>query len=650
MTFAINAKNRKTGDEILNVKEITADYDFGDGLKIMVNDIKLAVNHNTINELQEMTEDAGGTQKSEKENAKSSDAPPLGLLSEFQLNNLEITLPDAKLRSRIENISVNFNKGTGKITSITATHDKDDLRFINIPEIALRFSEKFFSQELKNVSIRIEDPAIKLNQDLLNAFKNALPQSRQAQMAPPKKETSNSSSPLSMLEAFSVNNFNLEVIGKTNLSAKMNSLLVDMKEGKGRIDNMTASFPNSEVMSVENILLRFDQNALIAGKDAQLSFSVKGTEVNITQSALDAFKGLPNPPKSSPDDETKDESNSSPLKQLKSVSMIDTRFLLHPQGVMTEIDNITANINEGQAQIGEINSSLIKNGKKVLRVEEITVGFDPEKLNGPEKPELNIAVIDTHLRVSNELLNNFKQEAQEAGDEGEEKAKEAPTPLPVVISRILIGDAKVSFLDYPGIGKQKHLTINEIFGNIYNITLEPGTPLGSFAFNATFEGDSKFMTDGSLDLAAAPLEWSANWKLLNFDMRKLNKELRARIPLTFSEGVLDFYGEAIQQDDKIVGYVKPVLEEGEYFGNEDEFKGVRHFLAETFATFTNWIFERNESDTVATQIPFVIEDGKFDTKLGEAAWNAIKHGLTETDKVERGLEEDYQLKEAQEED
>lgn len=83
-------------------------------------------------------------------------------------------------------------------------------------------------------------------------------------------------------------------------------------------------------------------------------------------------------------------------------------------------------------------------------------------------------------------MNNFKKQAQVEVEK--DKPSKNPGPLPVVISRVLIGDAKVSFVDYPGIGKQKYLSINEIFGNIYNITLEPGTPLGSFTFNATFEG------------------------------------------------------------------------------------------------------------------------------------------------------------------
>lgn len=654
-TFSIDAKNRKTGNKILNVKEVTADYDFGDGLKILVNDVKLALSQNTIRELQEMTETSEPS-KDKDNNKKSSDNPPLGLLSEFELNNFELTLPDSSLRSRIEKILVNFDKGAGKITSITATHKKDNLRFLNVPEIGLRFSEKLFSQEVKNVNIRVDDPAVKVNQELLNAFQETLPETRQAQTEPAKSEKENSKpSALSMLETFSVNNFDLEVIGPSTLNGRMESLILDMKKGKGRIDNITASIPNSELMSVDNIQMGFNQKALLAGKDAELTFEVNGTEVNITQSALTTLKGLPKPPESSSDDEEKDESSTSPINQLKGFSINDTKLLLHPQGIITKIDSMTAKMNEGKAQMGEINSSLIKNGKQVLRVEKITAQFDAEKLSGPDKPELKIAVIDTHLRVSNELLNNFKKQAQEEEGsqqkkkESDSKSSKSLDPLPVVISRVLIGDAKVSFVDYPGLGKQKHFSINEIFGNIYNITLEPGTPLGSFAFNAAL-GDGKFMTNGSLDLAESPLKWSANWKLFNFDMTKLNEELRARVPLTFKEGVLDFYGEAIQRDDRIVGYVKPVLEEGDYFGNENEFKGVRHFLVETFATFTNWLFERDESDTVATRIPFVIENGKVDTKLGEAAWNAVKHGLTETDKVERGIEEKYQLKQAQEEE
>lgn len=644
-TFSIEAKNRKTGDEILKVKEVVADYDFGAGLKILINDVKLAVDRNTINELQEMADDNRASKPKEKE---STDTPPLGLLSEFELNNFHLVLPDSRLETRIKKILVNFDKGSGKITSITATNQNDNLRFIEVPEVDLGFSEKFFSQEIKTLSVHVENPAIKVNQELLSAFEDALPETRQAQSEPPPKESSKNTSSLSVLETFSVNNISLEVIGSSTLNGKIESLSVDMKQGNGRIENISASASNSKLMTVDTIEVGFNQKSLLAGKSAQLTFKVDGTEVNVTQSGIHALKGLPKPPEFSSEDEEKNETGVSALEQVKSISVNDTKFTLHPQGLVTKIDKVTAMMKDGKAQMGEINSTLIKNGKKVLRVEKITARFDPEKLSGPEKPELKIAVIDTDLRVSNELMNNFKKQAQVEVEK--DKPSKNPGPLPVVISRVLIGDAKVSFVDYPGIGKQKYLSINEIFGNIYNITLEPGTPLGSFTFNATFEGGSKFITNGSLDLADSPMQWSADWKLFNFDMTKLNEELRARIPLTFNEGVLDFYGEAIQTNERIVGYVKPVLEEGDYFGNQNEFKGVRHFLAETFATFTNWLFERDKSNTVATKIPFVIKDGQMDTKVGEAAWNAVKHGLTETEKVERGVEEDYRLKQAQEEE
>jgi hypothetical protein len=633
-TFSVSAHNRETQERVLDVKEIKADYDFGDGLKLAVDTVNLYVSNNTIDALKDMSENQ--SQESEKE--KKKEPPSLDFMAEFKLNDFYIRMVDADLEGEIKKILVNFNKGSGFIDGISAIH-QEDLQFLEVEKIELAFKD-----DLKDHQISVIDPNIKISQALLNTFQETIPHPKQAQTEDTEKtedEANSAPAALSLLSQFGVKDFDIELIGGETLHGAFENLLVNLKDGSGKIENISANIAGTKtrLMDIESIKMGYDSQAITQGENAKLTVDVNKPELTISKQTMEAFKKLPKPPEGQKPETT---SSPPPLKQLSRISVNNTEVNLREQGIRTQIKEISAKMNEGRAEVNHINSTLLQNGQKVLSVVKITAQFDPENLTGPDKPDLKIAVIEPHLRVSKKLLGNLKSE------ENKEK-KKSMNPLPVVISRILVGDAKVSFIDYPGIGNQKHFAIEDIFGSIRNITLAPNTPLGSFAFNAGFGGESKIITDGKLDLADTPLEWSANWKLFNFDMEKLNPELRARIPLTFNEGVLDFYGEAIQRDDRIVGYVKPVLEEADYFGNQREFKGPRHFLAEVFATVTNWLFERGESNTVATRVPFVIEDGKMDTKVGEAVWNAVEHGLIETDKVKKGVEDRYQLKQAQEE-
>lgn len=635
-TFSLSAHNRDTQERVLDIKEITADYDLGDGLKVALDTVNLYISNNTIDALKDMSE----TQSQGSDEESKKDRPPsLDFLAKFELNDFYLRMVDADIEGEIEKIFVNFNKGSGFIDDISATH-QEALQFIGVQKIKLSFEDN-----LENIRVSVIDPDIKINQELINTFHETLPQTKQAQMAETEgeeKEASTVPPTLSMLRQFDVKDFDIKLIGGETLQGGFEELFIDLKNGSGKIENITAYISESKtpLMTIANIQMGFASQAITQGENAKLTIDVNSPSLTINKHAMEAFKELPKPPEGQ-----KQEASSapSPLEQISRISINNTQVDLQEQGLRTKIKEISTDMNQGKAEIQRISSILIQNGQNVLKVEKITTQFDPDKLSGEDKPRLKIAVIEPHLRVSKQLLENLKPEE-------ENKKKEQLDPLPVVISRILIGDAKISFIDYPGIGDQKHFAIEDIFGSIRNITIEPNTPLGSFAFNAGLGGESKIITNGNLDLADNPLQWSANWKLFNFNMEKLNPELRARIPLTFNEGVLDFYGEAIKRDERIVGYVKPVLEEADYFGNQREFKGVRHFFAEAFATVTNWIFERDETDTVATQVPFVIEDGKMDTKVGEAVWNAVEHGLLESDRVEKGLNDKYQLKQAQEEE
>ncbi len=66
-------------------------------------------------------------------------------------------------------------------------------------------------------------------------------------------------------------------------------------------------------------------------------------------------------------------------------------------------------------------------------------------------------------------------------------------------------------------------------------------------------------------------------------------------------------------------------------------------MIEAVGRLANWTLENDKKDTVATRIPFIYEDGAFSTENGEALEDVIKHGLTETKLVDRGIEQKYKL-------
>lgn len=630
-TLQFSAKNRETERNILNVDHIKLDYDFGDGLKIIIRDADAKLSKNTLAAFKKISE--GKITEKDHQDNKKVELPSLGFLASVSIENVSLQHLDTKIKGTLESAFIDFNQGEGTIQDIRARYLPTNLTFFDLPSIELAFDEK--------VDAIINSPHITIGKQLMSGLKDLAPDKRQAQEAIEEKEikkTAVSSSPLSLIGNVKVRDFKLEILDP-QMNTKVDLMTLNMNEGQVSVKDVSASVDQTQLASVDSIELGFNKKGLMGEGDANLKVDLQGTSVNLQTNTLDKLKQLKELMPSDPQIKT-DENKPSFLSQVSSLNIQDTNLTLQKQGVRTNIGDVEINLSGGKASVEDIKSFLAGTNTKILDVSKVSVTFDPEEVVGKEKPTISVIISDVHARLSKKIINQLKSKEKSSGE---------PLKLPVKISRILVSNSSVSFLDYPGIGKQKHLTIQDIFGSVYNVSAEPGTPLASFAFNATFEGESKLISEGSLDLADQPLQWSVDYRLFGLDMKKLNDELRARIPLTFTEGVFNFTGEAIKRDEKIVGYFKPVLDDASYIGNKDEYKGVRHFFAETFATFTNWLFEREETETVATRVPFVFEDGKMNTKVGEAVWSTIEHGLLETDRIEPGVENKHQLKEAQEE-
>jgi hypothetical protein len=299
------------------------------------------------------------------------------------------------------------------------------------------------------------------------------------------------------------------------------------------------------------------------------------------------------------------------------------------------IDDLDISLFRGAVVLEGVTAKLKKNGRRFLTINDVAVDLDWGRLF---KGQILFDVVVDHFNVL------FKKDITEAVDRlPKTEKKEITTKFK--IAEIEVNDSRIVLLDYPGLEKDKYLQVQNIHGKVEDLTLRKNTKLAHYNFGATLTGKEVIRLTGNLDTATDPVRWDLNAKLKNFRLKSVNPELRKTLPLDYNKGSIDLYSEAKSTGGKIYGYVKPFLNDVDYIGNKDDFKGPKHFLFEVIGTTANWALENHKKETVATRVPFIYENGTFSVETGEAIEDAVKHGLLETKLVHRGIEKKYKLNE-----
>ncbi len=632
VSFSFQTQKEEGKPQLVDVERITLDAGLDFKTDVIVEGTKIQLTKDFLQDFR----NSGGSEES-NENKDATIPSSLQYLSSFFLKDFSIILVDSGIVMKLDELAMDFEMGLGHVRELIGKRDDPALKIVSVPRVDLRFAEDLTEADKKQISLKIPGPRFAVDQSLIDTVFSYLPEERQAQEAPEEK-----SSPTDLgkfIDEIVISDLEAKALSKSgDLNFWFENFDLNLVEENLYLRNLSLLLGKTpELLTFDNLRVEFDSSKLLA-EDSDLGIQFKGIRAHVQKKTFEMLKSLPRPPESKESKET-----GNPLKKISFIALDDTRFVYGEKNVELALKEFLLNAKTGNLDLKDLSGSLVSEKKPFLKMKTLNTKFDPQEIGHAPTPEINVTVNDFKVDVSKKLMDTLNS--------SKSSEKSSPSgPLPIAISRILVGDGRVNFLDFPGVGDQEYLQVQDIFGTIHNITLAPGTPLADFTFNATLEGESKFVVNGKFDMAGDPLQWSLNYRLFDFDMTKLNDELRARVPLTFNDGVLSFYGEAIKRDEKIVGYYKPILDEGDYLGNENEFKGLKHFLIETSATVASWLFERDESNTLATRVPFEIKDGKLDPDVSKAVWNAVEHGFLETDRIEPGVEQKYQLKQAQEEE
>ncbi len=240
-----------------------------------------------------------------------------------------------------------------------------------------------------------------------------------------------------------------------------------------------------------------------------------------------------------------------------------------------------------------------------------------------------------------DLMDGSKaQSAKATLDEGKQ-AKEKLFPFSA--SRIDIRNSDFRFADLAGLPPELQLEVTGLEGRLNNVTSSAEDPISLFVGKGSFMNSGAIKVVGELNQAAKPLDWNFDIELKSFEATKLNAFLKRKVPLTFETGTLDAYIEVKSQKAKIEGYAKPFLKNAHFLGDEQDFKGIKHFGVEITIAALNALLKSSADKSVATRVVFSYDaKDSFQWNASHAISTALAHGFK--DKLEPGLENIYDLK------
>lgn len=275
------------------------------------------------------------------------------------------------------------------------------------------------------------------------------------------------------------------------------------------------------------------------------------------------------------------------------------------------------------------------------------------KLKGDDKTFLSIKSVDVSIawrevfrgRIVTDIVTDnldflFLKDMSKLSNPKSEAQDVKETLFPVSVESLELHRAQIVFEEYPSLDESSRLKIENISGEINNLTPTKNQQVSAFNLSGSLQGSSQTNFIGELNMFVKPLLWDVDVELKDFDLTKLNPVLIRKLPLTFTKGKLDLYAEAKNDNQIIKGYVKPFIKDIDVVANKEHFKGIKHFGIEILTALGNLILRNSTNKTVATYVDFTY-DKTFNTNTSQAISKAIENGFSK--KLPPGLENKYHL-------
>jgi uncharacterized protein DUF748 len=183
--------------------------------------------------------------------------------------------------------------------------------------------------------------------------------------------------------------------------------------------------------------------------------------------------------------------------------------------------------------------------------------------------------------------------------------------FPFRLNHVRVNDGLVTFRA-PGIRTEESLTARDFQLVITNLTNVQGRDTEAFAdidLNARIMGNAPLTLSGQIDPNDELPSFDIDLSLEGAMLVDINPWLREFLKADAHAGVFSLYAELAAADGRFEGYLKPILENPEFFRADESASGPFRKAWEAMVGFAAKLFENRAEQQVATQIPL---SGEFE--------------------------------------
>jgi len=278
--------------------------------------------------------------------------------------------------------------------------------------------------------------------------------------------------------------------------------------------------------------------------------------------------------------------------------------------------------------------------QKILSVEEIDLSLSWSQLfRGRARFDVEATKPSLALDTLTRTLELAKSKAPRA-DAAEGASNVWTTLVPWRIDSLSLTGGE---LYYPVLGKDETKPVlSNLEARVIGLeTSQHGANPVPFTVRGNALESALMLATGSLDLSGKQVRWDVDLSAERVDLSKANPVLLQRVPLTFTTGLLDTYGELKGEGGQFKGYLKLLFSKMDVVADGEDWKGFRHGVLEVLNSIVFTLLKSPKVDSTGTILVFKKDAGGFQMETGDAAWRAIEHRLG--DPVKKGIENRYSL-------
>jgi uncharacterized protein YhdP len=235
--------------------------------------------------------------------------------------------------------------------------------------------------------------------------------------------------------------------------------------------------------------------------------------------------------------------------------------------------------------------------------------FDAERLEvSLEWKSLLDGKIAAEGRAIKPVLNLVQAKTKEDSQMGTET--KWPTGLgelyPFEINTFKVLDGTITFRA-PGIQTEDALTanhVNAVVSNLRNVNEENKEAFARFESSGEVLGEALMRISGTLDPLAKQPTFDVNMQLEQVQLTELNPWLREFLKADAQAGTFELYLELAAADGAFKGYAKPLMQNVDMYGSQEEHDPLLRKIWEGIVEFAANVVENDEEDQIGARIPF----------------------------------------------